>query len=298
MKKLLLIVMLTGIFINSRAQEVVMPADSTQKNTTITQVPADSVKSDTKSKKPSMYCFNLWADIPITAVAAGWSAFAFSHIYSKTPSTPEQIMALDKNDIPKIDRWAAGMSDENADATSDYFFYGSIPVPLFLFLDKKMRKDALKISFLYLEAMSITGMFYTGTVYFVDRYRPETYDTNIPVESRLSGNYKDAFLAGHPALVATGLFFTAKVYGDYNPDKAFKWVLYSVAIAGTGATVYLRHKAGKHFPTDLLTGVTLGTLSGILVPHFHKNKDLNKPNMSLLPYFNGDTKGIYFAYKF
>ena len=141
-------------------------------------------------------------------------------------------------------------------------------------------------------------MFYTGTVYFVDRYRPETYNTKIPAEDRTSGNYKDAFLAGHPALVATSLFFTASVYHDFHPGSALSYALYGVAIAGTGATVYLRHLAGKHFPTDLFTGVTLGTLSGILVPHFHKNKDYKSPNMSVLPFMYDKVKGLSFAYRF
>src|SRR6185369_12000183 len=104
-------------------------------------------------------------------------------------------------------------------------------------------------------------------------YRPETYDTSIPVEERTGGNYKDAFLAGHPALVATGLFFTAKVYSDYHPESGFRYVLFGLAAAGTGATVYLRHISGKHFPSDLFAGVTLGTLSGILVPQFHKMRE-------------------------
>jgi len=305
MKKLLIISLLACCAINSTAQ-VTIPADSITSDPTRKQNPVDTtlnLKSETQTQKPSrknsgMYHLNPAVDIPVTAVAAGWSAFAFSKIYSKPKSTIEQIEALDKNDVPKIDRWAAGMSDDNADATSDIFFYGSIPVPFFLLIDKNIRKETFKFTFMYLEAMSVTGMFYTGTVYFVDRYRPETYNTSIPAENRTSGNYKDAFLAGHPALVATSLFFTAKVYSDYHRGSALSYALYGVAIAGTGATAYLRHIAGKHFPTDLFTGVTLGTLSGILIPQFHKNKDYKSPNMSLLPFIYDDIKGISFSYRF
>ena len=234
---------------------------------------------------------------PVVAVGAGWSGFAFSKIYNKKPSTPEEIENLDRNDIPAIDRWAAGMSDANADANSNYLFYGTIPVPFTLLLDKKIRRDAAKIGYMYLEAMSITGLFYTGSVYFVDRYRPETYDTTISVDARLSGNYKDAFLAGHPALVATGLFFTAKVFADYNPESGFRYVMYGVAIAGTGATAYLRHIAGKHFPTDLITGITLGTLSGILVPQFHKCRKDKNPSLGFFPYMDGKIRGITMTYR-
>ena len=248
-------------------------------------------------KQHRRYHFNPYVDIPIVAVGGGWSGFAFSKIYNKTPSTKEQILALDKKNVPAIDRWAAGMHDENADANSNYFFYGSIPVPFFLFLDKKIRKDAATVSYLYLEAMSITGLFYTGSVFLVDRYRPEAYDTTRTVDDRLSGNEKDAFLGGHPALVATSLFFTAKVFADYNPHSGMRYVLYGVAIAGTGATAYLRHIAGKHFPTDLLTGMALGTACGILVPQLHKYKNVKDSNLGFLPYFDGKAKGLTIIYR-
>jgi membrane-associated phospholipid phosphatase len=244
-----------------------------------------------------MYKLKPWIDAPIIAVCAGWSAFGFTKIYSKENSTEQEILDLKKSDIPKFDRWAAGMSDENADAVSDLFFYGSIPVPFTLLFDKKIRKDAGKVGLMWLEAMSITGLFYTGTVYFVDRYRPETYDLSIPVDDRKSGNYKDAFMAGHPALVATGTFFTAKVFADYNPDSKLKYGLYGLAIVATGTTVYLRHIAGKHFPSDLITGTTIGVLSGMLVPQFHKTKAFRDNKLGFMPFMYGKTRGLTLVYR-
>ena len=309
MKKPLIVTFIFFNVLNVNAQ-VPLPIDTVPDtiavpapDTTISAAPSIPLKDSTFAveinKKPAkIYHLCPWVDIPLTVATGGWSAFAFTKIYSKPASTVEEIKKLNRNNIPSIDRWAAGMSDENAAKTSDYFFYGSIPVPFALMFDKKIRKDAAKISFLYLEAMSITGLFYTGTVYLVDRYRPETYDNTKPPEDKVSGNYKDAFMAGHPALVATSLFFTAKVYADYHPESAFKYVLYGFAIAGTGTTAYLRHIAGKHFPTDLLTGVTVGTLCGILVPEIHKNRKSKNTNLSLFPYFNQTTKGLAVSYTF
>jgi membrane-associated phospholipid phosphatase len=88
----------------------------------------------------------------------------------------------------------------------------------------------------------------------------------------------------------------AKVYGDYHPDSKFKYALYGFAIAATGTTAYLRHVAGKHFPSDLVVGTAMGTLTGILVPHFHKNKFYSK-HVRLLPY-TGNAHGLTVLYKF
>jgi membrane-associated phospholipid phosphatase len=246
-------------------------------------------------KPDEVYLLKPSVDIPVTAAGIGWCIYAFPRIYNKPYADIRSLNNLDKNDLNVLDRWAAGMYDNDADATSDIFFYGSIPTPLLLLADHDMRKDAGKIAFMYLEAMAITGFFYTGTANFVDRYRPYAYDPAVPLDERLTGNARNSFLGGHPALVATATFFTAKVFGDYHPDSKLKWVFYGGAIAATGATVYLRHKAGRHFPTDLFTGTTLGVLSGILVPHFHKNKAY-KGRMTILPY-TGNEHGLTVLYK-
>lgn len=243
-----------------------------------------------------IYKINKTVDIPITAVGAAWSLYAFSKIYSKDPTPLAEIKALDKNDINSLDRWAAGMHDPGADKTSNYLFYGSIPVPFALLADREIRKDAPKVGFLYLEAMAITGLVYTGGTYFFDRFRPETYSDEISEEDKTNGNLRNAFPAGHVALVATATFFTAKVYSDYHPGSNLKYVLYGGAAAATATTIYLRHKAGKHFPTDLLFGTALGTLSGILVPHLHKNKVTGNEAYRISPFIGDNTYGLTLNY--
>jgi membrane-associated phospholipid phosphatase len=248
-------------------------------------------------QRRDVYKLKAAVDIPLTAAGIAWSLYAFPKIYDKENSTIAQIQSLNVNNINGFDRWAAAKYSEKADATSDIFFYASIPMPLLLLADKDIRKDAAKIGFLYLETLSVTGIFYTATPYMVDRYRPFAYNTSVPMDQRVSGNARNSFLAGHPALVGTTTFFMAKIYSDYHPESNFKYVLFGVAIAATGTTAYLRHRAGRHFPSDLLTGMTVGTLSGILVPHFHKNKDFKKQHLSILPY-SGQSHGIVANYRF
>jgi hypothetical protein len=243
-----------------------------------------------------MYKMNYKVDIPVIAAGTAWSLYAFGKIYSKDPSSLAEIQALNKNDINGFDRWAAGKSSDAADAASNYLFYGSIPAPFLLLADKQIRKDAPKVGMMYWEAMAITGLLYTGSTYFVDRYRPETYDLSIPAQDRTNGNYKNSFLAGHVALVATSTFFTAKVYSDYHPSSTLSWVIYGGAAAATGTTIYLRHIAGKHFPTDLIAGTAVGVLSGILVPHFHKNKVRGSQAFNITPYMQNEVYGLTLKY--
>ena len=265
----------------------------------------DSLIVDTismnKAQEPSpdqeVYNLRPAVDIPLTVATAGWSIYAFTKIYSKDPSTTEEILSLNKNDINSFDRWAADVYSDKAARSSDFFFYGSMPLPIILLADKDIRKDAAKIGFLYLEAMSVTGLLYTGSVYLYDRYRPLAYNDEVPMEERMRGGAKNSFFAGHPALVATSTFFTAKVFADYNPNSKLKWIFYTAAVVGTAGTAYLRHMGGKHFPSDILIGTTVGTLSGLLIPHFHKNKSYNT-RLSMTPFTTGDIHGMAFQYKF
>jgi len=247
-------------------------------------------------KKLPIYMLKSGVDIPIFAIGAGWSGYAFTKIYSKPPSAEEDILSLNKDDINVFDRGAVRPYSKSIDRISYYPFFASMPLPL-LFLFGDTKKDFFKLTFLYLEAMSVTGFLYTGSVYFVDRYRPYAYSDQSTMDQRTRGGAKNSFYAGHVALVSTSTFFMAQVYADYHPDSKSKWVFYTLAGVTSGVTAYLRYKAGQHFPSDLLLGLAQGTLTGLLVPHFHKNKLIKDAHLSILPFGNGKSLGCSVVYK-
>ena len=248
-------------------------------------------------QKQKVYTLRPAVDIPVFAAGAGWSGYAFTKIYSKDRSSEAKILSLDVNDINGFDRWAVRPHSERVGKKSNYIFHGSMPLPFLLLADNSTRKDFFKLTFLYLEAMSITGLLYTGSVYITNRFRPYTYSSETPMTWRTRGGAKNSFYAGHVALVATSTFFMAKVYADYHPDSKVRWVFYSMAGLATGTMAYLRHRGGFHFPSDILLGLTQGTLTGLLVPHFHKKRLIKDPNLSLTPYSNGESGGITLVYK-
>ena len=124
---------------------------------------------------------------------------------------------------------------------------------------------------------------------------PYAYDPNTDIEKRKGANAKNSFYSGHVQIVAVSTFFIAKVHADYHPSSKSNWIYYGVAGVATGTTAYLRLRGGQHFPSDILLGTALGTLSGILVPQFHKVKN---PSLSVFPYMEEDKKGLTFIYQF
>lgn len=266
--------------------------------------PADTAAISIKEVDPrnpratgEIYKIKKGVDIPIVLIAGGWSGYAFTKIYSKDPSTVEQIENLNRYDIARFNRPAIDRHNQKSEDLGDAIFYGSMPAPLLLMLDQRIRKDAGKIAFLFLESMTITGMPYTASVYFKDKYRPYAYNPLVPMDKRKRGGGKNSFYAGHPALVATSLFFMAKVYSDYHPNSGYNWVFFTLAAAGAGTVAYCRYDAGQHFPTDIMIGTTLGTLTGILVPHFHKNRPIKEKGLSVKPFF-GESNGLTAVYRF
>lgn len=257
-----------------------------------------SVEESIQQLKTPVYKLRPAVDIPVTAIGTVWSLYAFTKIYSKEPSSVEQIQALRTSDINSFDRRAVRPFSESLDRISYYQFFAVMPMPFLFLTGKNTSKDFFKLTFLYLEAMSITGLLYTGSVYTTDRYRPYAYSSESTMDQRTRGGAKNSFYAGHVALVATSTFFGAKVYADYHPASKIRWLFFTLAGAATASTAYLRYKAGQHFPSDLILGVTQGTLTGLLVPHFHKNKILKNSNLSFMPYSNGQRHGFSLAYRF
>jgi hypothetical protein len=58
---------------------------------------------------------------------------------------------------------------------------------------------------------------------------------------------------------------------------------------------YLRIKAMEHFRTDVITGLIVGSTTGILVPHLHKNKNAN---LAIVPVVTGRFNGFAMTLKF
>jgi membrane-associated phospholipid phosphatase len=235
-------------------------------------------------------------DIPLTVVTCGVTLYNFSKIYSKDRLTMDELNSLNPNNVNAFDRAATRQFDEKFGKIGDYIFYGSMPLPLLFLADKKIRNDYFKVMTLYLESMGITGILYSSAVHF-DRYRPYAYNPEAPTEFRMRGGARNSFFAGHPALVGTSTFFMATIYSHYHPEFKAKWLLYTLAGAATATTALARYKSGRHFPSDILIGITLGPLSGILIPHIHKNKDLSKRSTTVLPFF-GQSSGLAVVHKF
>jgi membrane-associated phospholipid phosphatase len=290
-KNILFITMLLATSVNAQID----PADSTAE-----AGPMKAINTVARMNKPggSVYHTKNAVDWPITVALGGPAIYLLTIIYSKSPTPESVILNLDKKNVPSIDRWSAGWHDANMDKASYYPFFAVMPLPLLLLTDKQIAGDKGTIGLMYLEAFAFEGILYTSSVYFFDRFRPDVYNTDLPLSYRTNGNFRNSFFAGHVAVVALSTLFISKVYDDYHPESNFKWVLYGASTAATLGMAYMRLEAGKHFTTDILVGMAVGTACGLGVPIAHKKRDYKKQKWSLTPdVFERGGVGFTFNYK-
>jgi membrane-associated phospholipid phosphatase len=235
-------------------------------------------------------------DIPLVAGGAALDIYNFGQIGAKNSTSLGTLQDLRISDIPWIDRWAVHPYSHSTDKASYLPFYVAMPAPLIVFgIDSRMRKDFWKLTYMYGEAMVLTGVLYTSAVHWFSRLRPLTYESSSPIAERTSANSRNSFFAGHVALVGTSFFFIAQAYADYHPESHYKWAFYTGAAVVTALTAYLRSQAGEHFPTDVALGAAVGVASGLLTPMLHRVSPVKK--LSLLP-FGPKGKGVTMLYHF
>ncbi|TXE05482.1 phosphatase PAP2 family protein [Gelidibacter salicanalis] len=230
----------------------------------------------------------------------GGSAYGLMLIQDKEGITMAELNALDKNDISRINRWAAGYNSESASSISDIPFAVSFAAPLVLLFNDDINDHTGQFLGMYLESLSTTAALFSITAGLVDKSRPYVYDENLKMDRRLSNSGQRSFYSGHVAASATATFFAAKVYSDYNPDAEGKFFIWAAAAAVPATVGYFRIKAGQHFLTDVLIGYGLGAATGILVPELHKTKDASlRVSPTAGRNFSGDDyRGVAMSYTF
>lgn len=233
-----------------------------------------------------IYNVKPYVDGAITLGAFVTNYWGLRVVDRKAPLDSTEIANLDANDINAFDRSA---TEQDADfmkqawKISDVGMTSSFFLPVLLMFDKEIRQDWAPVLLLYLETEAIVGnLFSWGAAIHIDRIRPLVYHPDVSYDDKTYKRNKNSFYSGHTSSSAAASFFVAKVYCDYHPELgAKKFIFYGLAVIPPAFTGFYRYKGMKHFPTDVLTGLTVGAATGILVPHLHKKR--KNENLTIIP---------------
>lgn len=201
------------------------------------------------------------------------------HIYDRL--RPSEIFddywELDKNALWSIDRDAVNHYSHKADRWSDVLLYTSILSPAAVYLTKYDKKNKVGNIFL----MGVQGFLIQDAMnlsFKIMAERPRPYMYNFTEETLLLRSNKNdtkSFYSGHVSTSAYFSFFCARVLTDLNPESKLIPVYWTLASSIPALTGYLRFKAGKHFPTDIIMGYIVGASYGILIPAIYKARNIN-----------------------
>ncbi|MSP74161.1 MAG: phosphatase PAP2 family protein [Myxococcales bacterium] len=168
--------------------------------------------------------------------------------------------------------------DDDALRTSDF---GGLMAGAFALVDAIVTArhndlDAGVITLgLYAESAMTTAAVTEVVKLLVQRPRPCTYQIDRRERPPLHCGQDDddaylSFFSGHTAVTAA--LSTTATYLAFERDADGSRAAWTVSggLALTSFVAVERMRAGKHFPTDVITGAVVGAGIGFLVPHLHK----------------------------
>ena len=176
---------------------------------------------------------------------------------------------------------------------SDISLLLSASLPTLFLTTKKTCQDFGTIGLLYLETMLINKGLTDIAKFTVLRPRPYVWSEDFSSDQIINSNDRASFFSGHTSNTAAASFFFARVFSDYFPKSRLKPYVWGVAATLPALTGYLRIRARKHYPTDVITGYIVGGFIGYIVPTLHK-RPINQQKLKVSSNLNGFSLNLDF----
>jgi len=239
-------------------------------------------QSSSSDNSPHPFHINYWLTGTILGVGSVANYLGTPGVQRKAELSLWEIQELNKSDVHGIDAWALKQDPTHRGTFfnySNYALWSTLALPASLLFDRRIRRDLFDMVLMYLETITIATNIYEWSFLgpnFQERMRPITYYDQVPYDERKQGDNRSSFFSGHTTSAAATTFFLVKVFSDYHPEIGNdKYLLYGAALIPPLLVGYFRIKALMHFPSDVLVGLGVGALCGVLIPEFHRWKDKN-----------------------
>lgn len=188
----------------------------------------------------------------------------------KAKPLPEAtILLLDRKDVNRFDRIATYQWHPTAAKVSDGVAVGSVLMYSYFYFNKSTRSDFFQISTVGFQSVLLSQAL-ANAVKPVGRYRPYLYNPDAPMEKKLKTDARMSFFSAHTATVSSACFSFAYAHQLYMPNSKANPYIWSAAVLVPAVQGYLRVKAGKHYPSDVITGYLVGLGSSFLMHQLHK----------------------------
>jgi membrane-associated phospholipid phosphatase len=223
--------------------------------------------------EPQVLSFDREVDGAVLAVSG--LAWLTGNVLQPALVTRAGCDPCDPSSLSMLDRAIAGRWDHTADLVSWGLLGVVLAAPLIIDrVDVKFAggnwRDWAEDAGVYLEALAVDGALNELVKLWAQRPRPFLYGTAAPDEARASPDAHLSFYSEHTSLAFTAAASWVTTFAlRHRGSRGLVAAAALAAAALAGTTAALRMVAGKHFPSDVITGAAVGTAIGIGVPLLH-----------------------------
>ncbi len=229
----------------------------------------------------SPYGISLETDLPLLVLGIGASLAGNVRYAGMEPRSE----LPDKDRLLPWDRPFAGNRNRIADRASDWMSLAiALPFAWEGYNWKTGKSDAGEVATFLLTAVEI-GFLQNGLNLLVRSIRlwprPELYSSEADISR---GEAWGSFYSGHASAAFSLAVFSGMWFDAKNPGSSLSPVVWSVSLASASLVSVLRVWAGKHYPSDVLAGAVIGSLSSFAVLRLHRT---SRVSLSALPGYLG-----------
>lgn len=194
---------------------------------------------------------------------------------------PAELSEFEK-DIQKIPFFERNVIENNsfrAHRMSNVVLFSSIGIAVG---NQFVYNDLSKTGYIAMETFLVTDVLTLLSKTFFRRTRPFVYNDDIDPAKEGCQTYdledpkiRASFFSGHTSSVTAYNFLSASFFSHYHPESNFRTPVWIAAGAISSYVGYLRVRAGKHFPTDVIAGFIAGGAAGFFIPRWHRSDAFN-----------------------
>jgi hypothetical protein len=218
------------------------------------------------------YVLETRRDLGVSAVGLGLLAAGLLVQSNVQPLTPQEVEALDPANVNGFDRPATKLWSRTASKASNVLVLTVLAAPLALPAIGTEKENVVTLGVMYAETVMLENGIVQLLKGVTERTRPFAYndDPEVPEEKKLRATARKSFPSGHTSNAFAAAVFLGTTYSRLEPESAARKWVWAGSLAAATSVGYLRYRAGKHFPTDVVTGAIIGASVAYLVPKLHE----------------------------
>ncbi len=220
---------------------------------------------------------------------------------AKVP-TMDYVNALNRNQVNAFDRGATYKYSSQAGTVSDQALNGSFLVAGAVAIPALIRAKGqwAVVPIMFLETLALPTTIQQTVKNVFPRNRPFMYNPDAPLSEKLTKNGRQSFFSGHAGTSFATAVFTSEMFRHYFPHSRLRPVVWVVSLGLATTVSVARYEAGRHFPSDIITGAAFGSLLGWGIPKLHEvhtRSAMARPGLArrltLQPWSSGQASGVY-----